>query len=288
MSRVVLFNGELVSEGDAHVAICDGGWLHGAGLFETIRAANGRVFRLDAHLGRLRNSAEKILRPLDGRTLPTADQLQELLRRNELVDARLRITVSAGEMRPTASDAPASMTVCVTAVPLAEYPPACYQKGITVVICPYRQCPDDPLVGHKTTSYLSRLLGLRAAERARCQEALWFTTRNELAEGSISNVFVVRNGRLFTPPLDTPVLPGIARAVVMETARKTGIDVQEARLGIDDLLDADECFLTNVVMTVMPVVRVERRDIGAGRVGDCTCGLLNLFREEIRKDCGPP
>lgn len=288
MIRHVLFNGEFVREGDAHVVISDGGWLHGAGLFETIRAAGGRVFRLNAHLDRLRNSAEQVLRPLDERSLPTADQLENLLRRNELVDARLRITVSAGEMRPTTSDEPSSMTVCVTAVPLAEYPPAYYEKGITAVICPYRQCPDDPLVGHKTTSYLPRLLGLRAAERARCQEALWFTTRNELAEGSISNVFVVRNGRLFTPPLNTPVLPGVARAVVLELARETGIEANEARLGIDDLLDADECFLTNVVMTVMPVVRVERREIGTGRVGDCARGLFNAFRETIRKECGLP
>ncbi|UCE61805.1 MAG: aminotransferase class IV, partial [Phycisphaerales bacterium] len=139
----------------------------------------------------------------------------ELLQRNELATARVRLTVSAGSMQATPEEDP-PLTVCATASPLSPPSTQLYETGVPVVICGFRQSPSDPLAGHKTTAYLGRLLGLRHARCARCYEALWFTTANRLAEGSISNVFVVKDRVLKTPPLDTPVLPGIARGVVLD------------------------------------------------------------------------
>ena len=156
------------------------------------------------------------------------------------------------------------------------------------MICPFRQSADDPIAGHKTTGYLPRLLGLREAQKAHCLEAVWFTTRNQLAEGSISNVFVVQGGVLKTPALATPVLPGLTRAAVLEVARKSGIETVETDLGIGDLLDADECFLTNTIMELMPVIRVERRDIKDGKVGPMTRKLGDLYRELVQEECGRP
>jgi branched-subunit amino acid aminotransferase/4-amino-4-deoxychorismate lyase len=142
------------------------------------------------------------------------------------------------------------------------------------------------VAGHKTTGYLPRLLGLRAAQRVGCLEALWFTTANRLAEGSVSNVFIVKDGALKTPPLDTPVLPGIARAEVLNIAAERGIRSMEEPIGIDELLDADEVFLTNTMMQVIPVIRIERHDIAEGRVGPMASRLYEEYRVRVKEECG--
>jgi branched-chain amino acid aminotransferase len=285
LTNTVHLNGQFISETDAKVSVRDGGWLHGAGLFETMRAENGRVFRLDAHIERLRRSAAKLLTTIEPGMLPSAKVFSELLQRNELKTARVRLTVTAGSMQinPDA-DAP-QLTVCATAAKLFPYPLDLYEKGAHVVICNFRTSPSDPVAGHKTTGYLPRLLGLREAQRVHCAEALWFTTANRLAEGSISNVFVVRKDVLKTPPLDTPVLPGITRDEVLRIAEEVGIETQQVPLRVDDLLDADEILLTNTMMQVMPVIRVEKHDIARGRVGPVAGKLLEEYRKRIKKEC---
>jgi len=283
MSTIFL-NGQFVDSEAAKVSVFDGGFLHGAGLFETMRAENGRVFRLEAHLDRLRNSTGKLLRPIERDVLPAERVFAELLERDGLRSARVRLTATAGSMVESGEASP-ELTICVTATPLRGYPETMYQQGVTVVICQFRQSPGDPTAGHKTTSYLPRLLGLREAQAARCPEALWFTTSNHLAEGSISNVFLLSDGVLRTPPLNTPVLPGIARAVVIELGGKLGLAVEERPLTINDLLDASEVLLTNSIMQVMPVVRVEKHDIGGAQVGATARRLLEAYRERVREEC---
>lgn len=286
MTPTVYYNGRLVPESEAHVGVDDGGWLHGAGLFETMRAESERVFRLDDHLSRLRRSAEVLLHVLHPEILPTGDDLSGLIRANGLRSARLRLTVSAGSMRGGDSTETPRLNVCVSVSPLAQPPPEVYARGVQVKLCSFRTSPSDPLAGHKCTSYLGRLLGLREAQRAQCFEALWFTTLNHLAEGSISNVFLVRDGALLTPPLSTPVLPGIARDTTLTLARALGIEAREQVLSIDDLLEAEEVFLTNIVFQVLPVVRIERRDIGEGAVGSMSKRLLNAFTDYVLRECG--
>jgi len=285
VSAVAFFNGRLLAEDDAAVSIFDGGWLHGAGLFETMRAERSRVFRLEKHIERLRRSAEKLLRPMERAALPSAADFAELLDRNGLAGARVRLTVSAGPMRGIADDCPEALTVCGTAAPMSNYPAKFYETGIQVIVCPFKQSASDPTVGHKTTGYLPRLVGLREAQKAHCTEALWFNEKNELAEGSISNVFLVRGDVLTTPPLETPVLPGLTREAVIQLAGERGIRTKECALTIHDLLDADECFLTNTIMEVMPVIRVERRDIADGKVGPTTRQLRDAYRGLVVKEC---
>ena len=285
MTQTVYLNGQFLSEADAKVSIHDGGWLHGAGLFETMRAENARVFRFDRHLERLCNSARKLLTPLERDGLPSTSAIRELMHRNDLRSARVRLTVTAGSMHADPeTDAP-MLTVCATASRLFPYPRDLYEKGAHVMICEFRTSPSDPVAGHKTTGYLPRLLGLREAQRAECLEAVWFTTANRLAEGSISNVFVVRKGVLKTPPLDTPVLPGIVRKEVLDIARALNVEAQEAPITIDELLDADEVLLTNTMMQIMPVVRIERHDIAEGRVGPIAKKLLEEYRNRVKKEC---
>jgi len=282
----VYHNGKFVQDRDASVGVFDSGLLHGAGLFETMRAENSRVFRLEAHVERLRRSSEMLLRPIDREKLPEEGDCWELLARNNLKTARLRLTVTAGSMHIDAEEGEPEPTVLLTAVELTPYPSEYYGEGISVTISRFKQSAADPLVGHKTTSRLSRLLALREAQQARCVEALWFTTENLLAEGSISNVFIVRNGIVATPPLSTSILPGIARAAVLEIAEASGLKIQQQAININDLLDADEVFLTNTIMQVMPVIAVEKRTIGDGKVGPTAAGLLNDYRDLVRKECG--
>lgn len=336
MTTLVYLDGRFVPENEAVVSIDDGGWLHGAGLFETMRAEKGRVFRLEAHMQRLMRSAEKLLRPIARDALPQPEHYAELLERNAVTVARLRLTLSAGSMRgsveqkktrgrrqeagetsrprnmktpkaqsaesapscgtiPTAVDCassvasaqsgPDGMRVCVTASELTTYPRRLYENGVRVIICPFRVSPSDPVAGHKTISYLPRLLALREAQSARCTEALWFTTDNHLGEGSVSNIFLVSSSTLKTPALDTPVLPGVARAAVIELASEDGLDVNEGTFTIDDLLEANEVFLTNALMGVMPVIAVEGHTVSTGRPGAVTNKLQHSFRELVQKEC---
>ena len=291
MTRTVFLNGGFTDADQARISVWDGGWLHGAGLFETMRAYHGRVFRLDAHLDRLMASAEKLLFPLERPDLPLTSDFDGLLSRNELSEARLRLTVSAGPMiglesgEGNTNHGRPKLTVCATASPLTLYPPELFAKGMTVAISSYKVSPDDPVAGHKCTCYLPRLLALREARARRCGEALWFTTNNRLSEGSISNVFVVGGGKLATPPLDTPVLPGITRAAIIELAAAAGIEVEQKPLTINDLLDADEVFLTNSIMEVMPVCQVEKREIGAGKPGPLTKRLAGEYGTVVEQEC---
>lgn len=284
MKDIVWFNGQFVSAAEASVSIFDGGLLHGAGLFETMRAENGVVFRLEHHLQRIRRSALRLLSPLPDESLPRAMDFANLLTHNNMSSARVRLTITAGPIR--GDQEIASPTMLITASPLTGYPQEMHEHGITVAVCSFRTSPADPLGGHKTTSYFPRLLGLREAQQSRCTEAIWFTTSKHLAEGCISNVFVVRDGVLKTPPLDTPVLPGIARGLVLELASALSLKAEETPMGIDDLLDADEVFLTNSMMQVMPVVRVEKHAIKDARAGEMTRRIHGLYRETVRRECG--
>lgn len=278
-------NGSVVPESDAKVSVFDGGWLHGAGLFETMRAQYGRVFRYERHLARLRRSAEMLLHPVDERVLPTKRDLEELLSQNRLRDARLRLTVTAGSLRETNAETPGKFTVCLTAVELQSYPTLLYEQGVHVVVSRHTQSPCDPLAGHKSTCYLARLLALREAQRLSCTEALWFTTDRLLAEGCISNVFVAHRGELRTPPLDTPVLQGVTREALIELARSCGIPISETPLTVNDVLNADEVMLTNSMMLVMPVVRVEKHQVGSGRPGPLARRLLEEMQILVDREC---
>jgi branched-chain amino acid aminotransferase len=160
-----------------------------------------------------------------------------------------------------------------------------YKNGIRVILCPYRQNPSDPLTGHKSTSYFPRMLALRLAHRSHAAEALWFTPDGGLAEGCVSNVFLVKHGTLLTPPLDTPVLPGIARKAVATIAGEQSLTLSEQRLTIDDLLGADEVFLTNVIMKVLSVTGIEKHTVGEGKVGPVSRRLLTAFDESIKNPC---
>jgi branched-chain amino acid aminotransferase len=280
----VFLNDKLVDSDAACISITDGGLLYGAGLFETMRSYNGVVFELDSHLERLFASAKKlsINNPYDKKYF--ADAVYAVLEANKLADARLRLTVTGGPMGQAEENR--KPTVIIAATKFQPYPAEYYKKGVLVVLSAFRQNPADPLCGHKTTSYYSRLISLNTAHQKKAAEALWFTTDNRLAEGCVSNVFLVKNSVLYTPLLNTPVLPGVMRKTVCEIASKNSIQLVEKDLNIDGLLSADEVFLTNVIMQIMPVNGVEKHTIGDGKVGTMTRKLKEYFDGFIRDKYG--
>ncbi|MBN1344768.1 MAG: aminotransferase class IV [Phycisphaerae bacterium] len=288
MSDVVYHNGEFVEADRATVSVFDAGLLHGAGLFETMRAYGGVIFRLRDHLARLAASAEALsMFDLDEQSQQViAEGLTELIARNSLSEARVRLTITTGDLRQaTTDDRPSKLTILATAARLVPYPAELYAQGMTVLISVHKQSRLDPTCGFKTLSYLPRLISLREAQARGCGEALWFTHENLLAEGAISNVFIVSHGVVKTPPIDTPILPGVTRKVILEIAREQAISIQEMPLTINDLLDASEVFLTNCVMGIMPVCRVERRKIGDEKLGAVTRRLSEAYRQIVAKEC---
>jgi len=283
MAEKVFLNGRLVDINKARISVTDSGFLYGAGLFETMRSHNGVVFALKDHLDRLYFSANSlsINNPYDRKYV--TDGIYKLLEANELTEARLRLTLTGGSM--SQSDRKHQATLLVTATKFLPYPAEYYKNGVLVVLCPFRQNPAEPIYGHKTTSYFARMIALRLAHEKRAAEALWFTIDNRLAEGCISNVFLAKDSVLYTPPIRTPVLAGVARKTVCQIALEASIKLVEKDLYIDDVLAADEIFLTNVIMQVMPVRKIEKHTVGSGEVGPVAKGLRKSFDEFVKRQC---
>jgi len=283
MSEKVFLNDKLIDIEKASLPVTDSGFLYGAGLFETMRGCASVVFCLEDHLDRLFLSAASlaITPPYDKAYVSEA--VYQVLRANELTDARLRLTLTGGPMM--APQEQRQPTLLITATPWQPYPPEYYDTGVTVILCPYRQNDTGPTCGHKTTSYFPRLLALGLAQRNKAAEALWFTADNRLAEGSVSNVFLVKDETLYTPPVETPVLPGIARKNVCRIARQESVELVEKDLYIADVLAADEVFLTNVIMEVLPVTSVENHTVSNGKVGPMAGKLSEKFTEAIEQQC---
>jgi len=280
MSENVHLNGKVVPAGQATISVSDAGLLHGASTFTTMLARNGKVFRIERHLARLMDTA----RLLGLRTTATAETLTaatyELLSANALRDARLRITLTSGSVRG------GEPTTLVTAEALPHYPREWYEKGIGVIVSDFKQVAGDVTFGYKTGCYLPRILARQQAADRGFDEALWFTTDNRLAEACFCNVFLVLAGKVRTPPLETPVLPGVVRAAVLELCDELKIDRDDRTpLTVHEMLAANEMFLTSSTMGLRPVVRIERHAVGDETPGPVTKQLLAAYGQLLDREC---
>ncbi len=283
MPEKVFLNNDLIDFEEARVSVTDSGLLYGAGLFETMRSRNGVVFRLEDHLERLFFSAGalSIIHSYSEEHIRAA--IDALLTANGLADARLRLTLTGGPLAQ--SEELRQATLVITATEFTPYPPDYYRTGVMVILCPFRQNTTDPTHGHQTTSFLPCLLALNLARQRGAAEALWFTQDNRLANGCLSSVFLVKKSILYIPPMEAPALADPARRVIRELAQQQSIELSEKDLYIADVLEADEIFLTNVVMDVLPVVGVERHTVGEGKVGPVTKRLQEGFFQAIEQEC---
>jgi len=292
----VFLNGKMLAPDQALLPADDAGFQHAVGLFETMSAHHGRVFRLRRHLDRLIGSATQLglSRDLDVDALTQAAQLT--IDHNQIDRARIRLTVTAGSLSLLSGRPPQAAsvgTVLIQPTEPTEYDPKYFEEGITVLIAQPGANPFDALAGHKTLNYWGRLRTLRQAASTGAGEAIWLNITNHLASGAISNVFLVKDGELLTPiargeeadkSLPAPVLPGVTRAAVIELAEGLGIKVRKRMLAIDDLVGADEVFLTNSSWQVLPVSRVEKAEIGDGKAGEMTSRLRGALLELIEEE----
>lgn len=262
--RIVHLDGRFVREEEARIPIGDRGFLYGDAIFETIRIYRGVPDLLPRHLERLRRGARVLGFSLPRPSGGWLELVREILRRNgrDEQDAAVRITVTRGVggegLLPPRRARP---TVLVSVRDLDPRLPRCRVHGADVVVVPYAGGPAGPLAGVKTTAYAPAVLAKVAARRARAFEAVYADADGILSEGSTSNLFLVRRGRLETPRLEHGGLPGITRARVLEIARRAGIPAIERTLRTGDLLGADEAFLTATTIEVLPIRRVGRTSL---------------------------
>ncbi len=283
--RWIFLNGELVQRPAAQVSALDRGLLYGYGLFETMRSYGGRVFRLEEHYSRLCHGAARLAMDVPLSLSQLGEAVEAILKRNDLTDAYLRLTVTAGPPSDAAGRA-GEAALFLFARPLADYPPALYGRGMAAVVSSVRRNETSPLSRIKSLNYLDNLLAREDARRHDADEAILLNTRGFVAEGSASNVFLVQQGRpacpvgrLLTPGVESGVLPGIARRAVLELAPAAGLEAIESEVGLSAFENASEAFLTNSIMEVMPLTSLDGRPVGSGRPGPVTERLHRLYRE---------
>jgi branched-chain amino acid aminotransferase len=284
MALKVSINGELFDKEDAKISVYDHGLLYGDGVFEGMRSYGGRVFRLEEHLTRLWNSAKAIWLeiPIDRKVL--GRQIHDLLKTNNIQDGYVRLVVTRGAgtlgLDPNRT---ANPQVIIIADHIALYPAEFYENGLEIVTASTIRNHSAALSPRiKSLNYLNNILAKIEGLRAGCIEALMLNTKGEVAECTGDNIFIVRAGDVFTPPLDAGILDGITRQTVITLAREEGLTVYEHGLTKYDVYTADECFLTGSAAEVIPVVKIDNRVIGSGKPGPVTKDLTRLFHELTR------
>jgi len=285
MSRIIFMNDRLVPEEEARVSVFDHGLLYGDGVFEGLRSYSGRVFRLDAHLDRLWASARAISLEIPLAKETVAKAVIDTLAANKLVDGYVRLLITRGAgslgLDPNRTKNP---QVIVIADTISLYPQEFYERGLRIVTAATQRVHSAALSPRiKSLNYLNNIMAKLEGLQAGCVEALMLNHKGEVAECTGDNVFVVRSGRLLTPPPDAGILEGITRGAVMELAHAAGIDCREATLTRYDLYTSDECFLTGTAAEVIPVVEIDGRKVAAGTPGPVTARLTADFHTLVRQ-----
>ena len=290
MKRIgkVWIDGGVVDADDARVGVFDRGFLYGDSVYEVVRTVGGRPFALGEHLDRLEGSASRIALVLPPRDLIDR-AVYEVIGALGLADLYVRIVVTRGAgpigLDPALAEHPALIAI---ALPLVRPDEALYRNGAEVaIVSPRRNSPGavDPMV--KSGNYLTSVIAAAEAKKKGAYEAVMCDAAGRIAEGASSNLFVVRGGRLATPPLSVGLLEGITRRHVIALARGLGFYVDEAPLWQSDLEAADEAFLTSSIRGVMPVSRAEGKPIGKGRPGPITLRLSAAYDDEMVRATTP-
>jgi branched-chain amino acid aminotransferase group I len=282
MAEIIYLNGRLTPRSEAKLSLFDHGFLYGYGLFETMRAYRGHIFRLDHHIARLRSSAQSLGLTNKLAAFDLEAACTKTLEANKLKDARMRLTVSAGEgdMTPDPS-AYSSPTVLITAQNLVPLAPVKYESGFTAALSSPRRNSQSPLSRLKSTCYMENILARMAARAAGCDEAILLNEQGYLAEGSTTNIFLVSKGELITPSLESGVLPGITREAVLEIAQSSNIQTQARQVELKELVEAEEAFITNSILELVPLTWFEGKPIGTGKPGQLTKKLLFAYRKLV-------
>lgn len=289
MGLLTYVNGAFVPKEEAKVSVYDHGFLYGDGVFEGIRAYNGRIFRLDAHLDRLYDSARYLMLEIPLRREEMARAIIETVRRNGLRDAYIRPVVSRGGgdlgLDPRKCKAP---TVVIIVDTIQLYPKEAYERGLRAITATTRKVRPDALSPQaKTLNYLNNIMARIEANLAKVDEAIMLTSEGYVCECSGDNIFVVRRKEVWTPPAYLGILKGVTRDAVMALALDVGLPMLERAFTMHDIYTADECFLTGTGAEVGAVVEVDGRTIASGTPGPIALQLIQGFRDLVQREGTP-
>ncbi len=285
----IYIDGKYYDEKGAKISVFDHGLLYGDGVFEGIRAYNGRVFKLKEHIERLFSSAKAILLTMPLKQEEIMRAVVETCRRNKLREGYIRLVVTRGVgtlgLNPYRCKRP---SVIIIAGKMQLYPAELYRKGLDLITVPtVRNLHSALNPAIKSLNYLNNILAKLEAINGGCEEAVMLNNEGFVSECTGDNIFIVKGSQISTPPLSAGALYGITRQVVMELALRCGYTVTEPNLTRYDLFNADECFLTGTGAEVIPAVKIDGRVIGAGKPGPVTERLISQYRA-LTKSSGEP
>jgi len=285
----IYVDGKYCDEKNAKISVFDHGLLYGDGIFEGIRAYNGRVFQLKEHIDRLFYSAKAILLDIPMSHGEVMKAVVETCRQNGIRDGYIRLLVTRGigtlGLNPHRCKDP---SIIIIADKIQLYAPELYEKGMEIITAPTTRNLHSALnPAIKSLNYLNNILAKMEANIAGCEEAVMLNAEGFVSECTGDNIFIVKARRVFTPPLSAGALHGITRGVVMDLAREEGVSVAEPNLTRYDLFNADECFLTGTGAELIPIVKIDGRVIGTGRPGPLTGKLVDKYRA-LTKISGEP
>lgn len=280
----IYIDGQYFGKDEAKISVFDHGFLYGDGVFEGIRIYQGRVFKLEEHIERLYDSARAIMLEIPMSRKQMTDAVLSTCSVNGLKDGYIRLIVSRGkgDLGLDIKKCPAP-SVVIIADQIALYPAEFYQKGLSIITVPTRRSlPESLNPAIKSLNYLNNILAKIEASNSGAEEAVMMNQEGFVSECTGDNIFIVKNGVLKTPPAYMGILEGITRNTVLELASEQNMTVKEIPLTRYDLYTAQECFVTGSAAEIVPVVSIDRRPIGEGRVGAVTEKLMKLFKEYVR------
>ena len=285
MPLQIYIGGQFYDKENAKISVYDHGLLYGDGVFEGMRSYSGKVFRMQAHLDRLYESAQAICLTIPISKEQLEADINKTLQINALQDAYIRLVVTRGSgslgLDPNRTSNP---QVIIIADAISIYPEEYYQKGLKIITAStIRNHPAALSPRVKSLNYLNNIMAKIEGLQAGCVEALMLNIKGEVAECTADNIFIVKNGVLQTPPKDAGILEGITRNAVLDLAKELRIPAEEVTLTRHDLFVADECFLTGSAAEVIPVVSIDGRTIADGTVGKVTSKLMAEFKELVRR-----
>ncbi|HEV7301245.1 MAG TPA: branched-chain-amino-acid transaminase [Tepidisphaeraceae bacterium] len=284
MSLQVWVDGKLVDKERATVSVYDHGLLYGDGVFEGIRLYAGKIFRAEEHMRRLYDSAKaiRLVIPYTAEQLTAA--IYETANVNKLSDCYVRLVVTRGVgalgIDPAKCKAPA---VFIITDLISIYPKEQYEQGVPVIVSSIvRNHPNALSPRIKSLNYLNNVLARMEATDAGVAEAIMLNHLGNVSEGTVANIFLARDGAVFTPLLCDGILEGVTRNVIIELCQQMDIPIRERVVERHDLYISDECFLTGSGAEVMPVTKIDGRPVGNGKVGPITKKLMDAFHKHVR------
>ncbi len=281
-TKFIFLNGKIIPDTDGNISSGDRGFLYGDGIFETFRSYDRKPFKLVEHIERMRYSARKLMIAFEYTNTEISEIIEELIDKNNILDAYIRITLSRGSggsgLGISNNHKP---TLLIQIKPFTPYEEKLYDEGMSLVVSNCRRSTSCPISCDKSTNLLKSILLKEEANKKAAHETIILNTDGYVAECIVSNIFMVSGGSVITPSIDTNILPGITRRTVLDICRDSGAPVNEEHFEIERLVKSDEVFITNSLMEIMPVSKIEDFKIGKIIPGKITQQLMSAYKRLI-------